>query len=235
MDIEKIERIKIGPECSVLEAIATVDRVGLGAALVIGADNRLIEILTDGDIRRAILQGFDLARPVGDLLREQKREFGPAPLSMPVDAPRRAMIAFLKRYKVRHLPLLDPDGRLVTMATREELIGASQPRIKGIIMAGGFGVRLRPLTESTPKPMLTIGGKPILERLIDHYKQNGIDTITLVVHYKKEIIQDYFEDGAKWGIAIDYIEETDVAVGDQQKAVIDRDMTDSARGRRHGA
>ena len=95
------------------------------------------------------------------------------------------------------------------MATREELIGASQPRIKGIIMAGGFGVRLRPLTESTPKPMLTIGGKPILERLIDHYKQNGIDTITLVVHYKKEIIQDYFEDGAKWGIAIDYIEETE--------------------------
>jgi dTDP-glucose pyrophosphorylase len=206
MDIEKL---KTGPECSVREAIATIDRVGLGAALVVGADDKLIGILTDGDIRRAILQGFDLSRPVADLLREQVREFGPAPLSMPVDAPRRAMIAFLERYKVRHLPLLDPDGRLVTMVTHEELIGASQPRIKGVIMAGGFGTRLRPLTESTPKPMLAIGGKPILERLIDHYKQNGIGTITLVVYYKKEIIQDYFEDGAKWGITIDYVEETE--------------------------
>ena len=206
MDIEKI---KIGADSSVRDVIATVDRAGLGAALIVDADSKLIGIVTDGDIRRAILQGFDLVRPVAELLRVQTREFGPAPLSMSVDAPRQEMIAFLERYKVRHLPLLDPDGRLVTMVTHEELLGAAQPRMKGVIMAGGLGLRLRPLTEATPKPMLPIGGKPILERLLMHYKQNGIVDITLVVFYKKEVIQDYFEDGSKWGMRIDYVVETE--------------------------
>lgn len=206
MDIEKI---KIGAASSVRDAIATIDRVGIGAALIIDDENRLVGIITDGDVRRAILHNFDLSRPLAELLQERTRLFGPAPLSMPVDAPRQDMIAFLERYKVRHLPLLDPDGHLVTMVTHEELLGVSQPRVHGVIMAGGLGMRLRPLTESTPKPMLAIGGKPILERLIMRYKQNGIASITLIVFYKKEIIQDYFEDGSKWGVSIDYVVETE--------------------------
>lgn len=206
MDVEKV---KIRESNSVVEAIATIDRAGMGIVAIVDDGNRLIGIITDGDIRRAILQSFDLKQTVADLLRSQTREFGPKPLSLPADSTRGEMIAFVEHYKVRHLPLLDDEGRLFAMMTHEELLGPTAPSLKGVIMAGGFGMRLRPLTESTPKPMLELAGKPILQRLVEKFKQHGITDITLVLHYKKEMIQEFFGDGKQWGVRIEYLIETE--------------------------
>jgi CBS domain-containing protein len=181
--------IKIREESSVVETIATIDRAGTGVAAVVAHDNRLIGIITYGDIRRAILQNFDLSRSIAELQKWLPREFGPKPLSLPVNASRAEMVAFFEHYKIRHLPLLDPEGRLIAMVTHEELLGPFTSQLRGVIMAGGAGMRLRPLTETVPKPMLELRGKPIPLRLIEQYRQHGIKHITLVLHYKKELIQ----------------------------------------------
>jgi len=204
----EVEKVRVLESSSVMEAIAAIDRAASGAALILDASGKLVGILTDGDIRRAILQHFDLARPASELLKVQSREFGPTPLSLPASSQREDIIAFMVRHSIRHLPLLDGQGRVVALVTRDELLGAQRPRIRGVIMAGGFGTRLRPLTEGVPKPMLALGGKPVLEHLLEKFKQYGIEDVTLVLHYKKEIIQEYFGDGSRFGIDIDYVEES---------------------------
>jgi dTDP-glucose pyrophosphorylase/CBS domain-containing protein len=206
MDVSKI---RIGGQSSVVEAIAAIDHVGAGVAAVVGPNGKLIGIITDGDIRRAILQNFDLSRSVVELQKCLPHEFGPKPLSLPVGSTRAEMIAFFEHYKIRHLPLVDAEGRLIALVTHEELLGPSVSQSRGVIMAGGAGMRLRPLTESVPKPMLELRGKPILLRLIEQFRQHGVTNITLVLYYKKELIQEFFGDGTQWGVNIEYVVESE--------------------------
>jgi len=206
MDVQKV---KVSSTTSVMEVVEVIDRAASGAALVVDEGDRLLGVLTDGDIRRALLQHFDFERACGELLRTQAREFGPTPLSLPAGASHEEMAAFVRFHSIRHLPLLDPSGRVTALITRDELIGATSNLTRGVLMAGGFGRRMRPLTDLTPKPMLDLNGKPVLERLIDEYKRHGITRITLVVHYRKEVIQEYFGNGRDFGVDIDYIVEAE--------------------------
>jgi hypothetical protein len=120
---------------------------------------------------------------------------------------REEVMGLMRRHVVHYLPILDDQGRLVDLATLGDLIGAVRRPNWVVLMAGGMGTRLCPLTESCPKPMLPIGGKPILEIILESFLEQGFRRFFLAVNYRAEMVRDYFGDGERWGARIEYLEE----------------------------
>jgi NDP-sugar pyrophosphorylase family protein len=117
------------------------------------------------------------------------------------------MLALMRRKVIHHLPLIDEDHRLVGLATLDDLVGAVERPNWVVLMAGGLGTRLHPLTKECPKPLLKVGEKPILEIILESFAEQGFKQIFLSVNYKAEMIQDYFGEGDRWGVQINYIHE----------------------------
>jgi dTDP-glucose pyrophosphorylase len=191
----------ISPDTSLGEAIFKINESGLQVALALLPDGRLFGILTDGNIRRAILKGLDLQTPVKQIMNSQ-------PTSTPVSTSREEMLAIIRRTTFHHLPLVNDDGIVVGLTTIDELIGPAELPNWVILMAGGLGTRLKPYTDDCPKPMLKVAGKPILETILESFVKQGFKRFFLSVNYKAEIIQNYFGNGEKWGIQIDYLHES---------------------------
>lgn len=192
--------IFISPETPLGEAIAKIDTSALQIALVLNPDQTLAGVLTDGDIRRAILAGQSLQVPVSEAMN-------PKPTAVPASMPRSKMLALMRRKTIHHLPLLNENNRVVGLVTLDELIGAVERPNWIVLMAGGLGTRLQPLTNECPKPLLTVGGKPILEIIVESFAEQGFKHIFLSVNYKAEMIQNYFGEGDRWGVEIKYLHE----------------------------
>jgi NDP-sugar pyrophosphorylase family protein len=109
--------------------------------------------------------------------------------------------------RVRQLPLVDPDSRVVDVVLLSDLIAQPPETLRAVIMAGGFGTRLRPLTDDLPKPMLPVGGRPLIERIVGQLKESGIEHIVVTTHYKPEAIVDHFGDGTNFGVSMTYVQE----------------------------
>ncbi|MCX7011115.1 MAG: nucleotidyltransferase family protein [Candidatus Sumerlaeota bacterium] len=199
--MEDWESVVVAPGSSLAEAIAKVDASGLQVALVLGHDNTLLGILTDGNIRRAILAGKSLQDPVSKVMTAQPTTATP---SMSPDD----MLALMRGKVLHHLPLVDAANRVVGLVTLDELIGAVERPNWVVLMAGGLGTRLLPLTTETPKPLLPIGGKPILETIVESFAAQGFRRIFLSVNYKAEMFRDHFGGGDRWGVQVDYLEES---------------------------
>ncbi len=199
-------RFLINENSTMREAMAAIDRSGKGIALLVNSENRLITTITDGDIRRAILAGITLDSPVDYLIARK-----PPKLRKPVTASRDLDETELKElmdeHGIRHIPVLDAAGRVLRLAVREELDDAQELPVAAVIMAGGFGTRLRPLTDDTPKPMLQIGGTPLLQRTVERLRRSGIRNVNLTTHYLPEKIHSHFGDGTDFGVRINYVEE----------------------------
>jgi len=195
----------VSPETPLAEAIAKIDASGLQVALVLGPDNLLLGILTDGNIRRAILAGKSLLVPVSEVMN-------PQPTAMPAFTPRDEMLALMRRTTIHHLPLIDVAGRVVGLVTLDELIGAVERPNWVVLMAGGLGTRLQPLTNECPKPLLSVGGKPILETILDSFAEQGFKRIFLSVNHKAEMIRNHFGGGERWGVQVEYLHE-DIRLG----------------------
>jgi NDP-sugar pyrophosphorylase family protein len=129
--------------------------------------------------------------------------------SMRGPSERRNVEKFMSRLNIRHLPILSEAGEVEEFFALSNAPWQPELDLPVVIMAGGQGMRLRPLTQATPKPMLTIGHKPILERILDHCVSAGIRDVFLSVNYLASQIQDYFGDGSRWGLSIQYLEEVD--------------------------
>lgn len=195
------KNVIVSPETSLGEAIAKVDSSGLQIALVLAPDRTLLGILTDGNIRRAILAGRSLEAPVTEAM-------SPQALTVPAETPREQMLTLMRRKGFHHLPLTDEIGRIVGLATLDQLAGvATQPNWV-VLMAGGLGTRLQPLTNDCPKPLLPVGGKPILQTIIESFAEQGFKRFFLSVNYKAEMIRDFFGNGERWGVQIEYLHET---------------------------
>jgi dTDP-glucose pyrophosphorylase len=192
--------VVVSLEMPLADAIAKVDASGLQVALVLAPDNSLLGILTDGNIRRAILAGKNLRVPVSEVMNSQ-------PTAMPASTPRDEMLALMRRTAIHHLPLIDDARRVVGLMTLDELIGAAERPNWVVLMAGGLGTRLQPLTDDCPKPLLVVGGKPILETILEGFADQGFKRIFLSVNYKAEMIRDHFGDGDRWGVQLDYLHE----------------------------
>lgn len=194
------QQVAVSAETPLGQAIARIDEVGSQMALVVDEGQRLIGVLTDGDIRRAILRGKALSVPVAEVMNVN-------PTVAPADTPREQILALMRRYVFHHLPLVEQDRRVVQLVTLDDLIGAVERPNWVVLMAGGLGTRLRPLTEDCPKPMLPVGGKPILESILESFVEQGFRRFFLSVNYKAEMVQDHFGDGSRWGVRIDYLRE----------------------------
>ena len=185
---------------TIREAISAIDDSALQIALVVDAEQRLVGTVTDGDVRRGLLRGITLDTAVADIMNRR-------PAACPAALGREAALAVMRSADVKQVPLLDPAGRVVGL----EIIGGVVKRTERdnwvVLMAGGLGQRLRPLTEDCPKPMLPVGGQPILEIILKNFARQGFSRFFLSVNYKAEMVRDHFADGARWDVQIDYLEE----------------------------
>lgn len=199
-----LENVLIGPDATIRRVMERIDGNSLGIALVVDAERRLLGTVTDGDVRRAILSGMDLERPVRTLL---ERRDPSRTVTAPIGTPDSQLLRVMNETWLRHIPILDPGGRVVDLAHLGDLVREREALPHAVIMAGGFGTRLRPLTDDLPKPMLPVGDRPLLERMIDQLRDAGVKRVSLATHYKSDVIERHFGDGRERGIAIGYVHE----------------------------
>ncbi len=179
----------------------------IGIALIVDAGQYLLGTITDGDLRRAILDNEDLDQPVSRHLDQKAGSLYAKPISAPVDADPADYLSLFQKHNVRHLPLLDSDGRVVGLAIPEDFLPIEVMPLQAVIMAGGSGTRLRPLTEEIPKPMLPVGARPLMEIIVDQLRDAGIQRVNIATHYNEEKITEHFGDGANFGIELAYVSE----------------------------
>jgi dTDP-glucose pyrophosphorylase len=192
---------------SLRDVIACIDKSGKGIALVLDNERRLIATVTDGDIRRAILAGLEVDLPVRDLLAMRRIKTQYEPITAPEGTPDTTLLHMMADLVVRHIPLVDGDDRVVGVALLSELVKEYELPLRAVVMAGGFGTRLRPLTEDLPKPMLPLGSRPLLELIVEQLRDAGIRQVNVATHYKGEVIADHFKDGQDFGVNIKYVKE----------------------------
>jgi dTDP-glucose pyrophosphorylase len=191
--------LSLPPQVSIRDAISVIDRGSIQVGLVTESE-RLVGIVTDGDIRRALLKGVTLDAPVAGIMRRDFR-------FLPENASSAEALALMQRESINHIPALDEAGRVVHLFLLEDLIKLQKRPNSVVIMAGGEGKRLRPLTHDCPKPMLQVAGKPLLEIILNQCLDAGFEDFYFAVNYLKEKIQSHFQDGSAWGARIQYLEE----------------------------
>lgn len=204
--MHKIDRLFVSLEASLYEAIKVIQEGHEGIALVVSADRCLVATITDGDIRRALLAKISVDDNVQTLIDSRTQEWG-KPITAPIGLAKEDLLVLMKKKVLRQIPLLDEDEKVVGLASFAELADEVDQPLSAIVMAGGFGKRLYPLTENIPKPMLPLEGRPVLERTIEQLRKIGISRICITTHHKSDVIMDHFGDGNDFGVSIDYINE----------------------------
>jgi dTDP-glucose pyrophosphorylase len=190
----------IRPVASIRDAIRVIDHGAQQVALVTDEGGALQGTVTDGDIRRGLLRGESMDAPVERVMRRDFR-------ALPEGASAEDAMALMRRELLHQVPVLDAGGRVVRLITLEDLL-QPQPRSNWVVlMAGGQGQRLRPLTDSVPKPMLTVGGRPILELMLERCSEAGFGKFFVSVNYLKDRIVEHFGDGSRWGVDVTYLSE----------------------------
>lgn len=190
----------VPPQSTLRRAIEVIDAGGAAIALVVDEADRLIGTLTDGDIRRAILGGAALGHPIAPFVRRDFVAVGP-------DGDRAAVLDLMQSRRINQVPIVDQGGRLAGLHLMRELVGAEELPNVAMVLAGGRGTRLHPYTTTTPKPMVEVAGRPILERIVLHLVGSGIRTVFLAVNHMADVIEAYFGHGAEFGCRIEYLRE----------------------------
>jgi len=196
----RLESVIISPEAPISEAISQLDRAGTGALVLCGPGTRLSGLLADGDLRRAILRGVSLEDPCGTIAVKS-----PITAKDPVSTGN--ALQLMVRHEIDQLPVVDAEGNLTDFLLRRDLVVESRPELSAVIMAGGLGKRLLPLTEHVPKPMLPVGNRPLLERTIKQLRRSGIRDVSMTTHYLQDSIVQHFGDGEEYGVRISYANE----------------------------
>lgn len=197
----------VSQDTTLRNVISCIDKNGKGIAIVLDNDNHLIATVTDGDIRRAILAGIDVDLTINDLLHRRAQTSPEGPITAPLGTSDANLLHIMAETTVRHIPLVDAENRVVDVALLSELVKEFELPLRAVVMAGGFGTRLRPLTDEIPKPMLPIGNRPLLELIVEQLREAGIRQVNVATHYKGEVISEHFKDGQDFGVDIRYVKE----------------------------
>ena len=198
--MKNIENLKLKQNATIKEALEIIDKAAMQIALVIDEDDKLIGTITDGDIRRGFLKGLNLDSSIESVIFK-------TPTIAKISDTKEEILKLALSKKLHQIPIVDDAGKIVGIQEIEELIKPKEKTNKVVLMVGGLGTRLRPLTENTPKPMLKVGNKPILQTIVEKFAEYGYTNIVMCVNYKSHIIQDYFGDGSEFGVSIEYILE----------------------------
>jgi len=196
-----ISSVTIDSSKNIREAMNLLNETDKDIVLVIDENDRLIGTITDGDIRRGLLRGLSMDTPIDRVIYRH-------PIVTSISMPKETIIELMKINGIRHLPIVDEQRRLVGLEYQAIDNSDYEGILTAVIMVGGGGKRLRPLTEDLPKPMLEVGGQPILEILIESLRNVGFKRIFLAVCYLCHIIEDYFNNGSDFGVDIRYIRES---------------------------
>ena len=195
-----LARVLLRESATLRQALEAMTASGKQIALVVDGGERLLGLATDGDLRKAILRGVRLEAAIGEAMN-------PRPSIAAAGIGTADAMALMRRRGIRHLPVLDAERRVVDLLRLEDLVAPPPLPTRAVLMAGGQGRRLRPLTDVTPKPLLRVGGKPLLEIMIERLRQSGIGEVTVALHHKSEMIRSDLGDGGRLGVRIDYVEE----------------------------
>ena len=198
--MKKIDSILLPPNATIKDAMQIIDNGAMRIALVANPERRLIGTVTDGDIRRAILKGLTLEESVMKIL------FRKPTVCRPEDS-REKILQLSVQKSIYQIPVVDSKGRIVGIHIVDELLKKKSYSNKVVLMAGGLGTRLRPLTNAIPKPLLKVGDKPILQTIIENFAAQGFGEFILSVNYKAEMFEEYFGNGENFGVRIRYVHE----------------------------
>ena len=198
--LNDIAGLSVSPEASVRDTITTIEANRRQIALVVDSKQRLLGVITDGDIRRGILRGVGLEAPASEIMNASPKIAGEGENS-------KALRDRMTHFGIRHLPILDAGGRIIALHTIEELTHPQEATTPVVLMAGGRGQRLYPLTKDVPKPMLPIGGVPLLEIILRSLADQGFVNVYISVNYLADVIMDHVGDGSSLGLSIKYIHE----------------------------
>ncbi len=200
LDDDLLQASCVDSKAVIRVALQALSDTGVQIVLVLDEDKKLIGTVTDGDIRRGMLKGKTLDDSVTVILN-------PSPRKLLDGAEPTSASEYMRIQDIRHLPIVDEDGKLLRMYMTRPVNQHKVSNIPVVIMAGGLGSRLRPLTDNCPKPMLELGGKPILERILVSLVAQGFTQYYFSVNYLADIIENYFGDGRRWGVNIQYLHE----------------------------
>ncbi len=194
------KEILIKPSDSLEHAIKVLHEGGLRITLVADKNNKLLGTVTDGDIRRALINKLTMKSEVSIIMNSN-------PVKADESFSKQEIFQLMKSKDLIQMPIINKNGSISGLETIEHLIKSPNHKNPVFLMAGGFGKRLHPLTESTPKPLLKIGGSPIIETIIKQFIDYGFYEFYISTHYKSEQIREYFGDGSKYGVSINYVHE----------------------------
>jgi len=198
--MDKWKSVLVTPDTPSLEVLRVIDSTRLQIALVVDENRRLLGTVTDGDVRRVLLAGKSLACPVSEFMNCK-------PTTAPLEADPATLMGLMQAKTLRQIPIVDADGRVMGLETMMSLMARAELENPVVLMAGGRGERLRPLTDTCPKPLLRVGGKPILERILETFLAQGFRNFYISVNYKAEMVESHFGDGSKFGACITYLRE----------------------------
>ena len=192
----------IMPDVSIREAMRAIDTASLRMAFIVSDEKCLLGTITDGDIRRGLLKNLNMDDAALLVMNEN-------PITAYQDLDKSHLLKIIEEEDLLCLPIITNSGVLVNVVTAKDLARFERRDNPVFVMAGGFGTRLRPLTDNCPKPMLPVGGKPILETLVTMMVKQGFHNFYFSTHFLPEIIKEHFGDGSKWACKINYLYESE--------------------------
>lgn len=190
----------IDSNATIKKAMENIDRNRIGAVFVTNEEKVLLGTITDGDVRRALLKGYKLEDRIENIYNKNFKY-----ITHIYD--KKKVKEYMLKYGIRQLPLVDENKKILDLIFFNDIICYDKKENYVFVMAGGLGARLRPLTDKIPKPMLTVGDKPILELIIEQFREYGYTNFIISLNYKGEIIENYFRDGSNFNVNIEYVKE----------------------------
>ncbi len=195
-----IKDVFVSPDMPILGALQHIQKGAAQIVLVVDDAGRLIGTVTDGDVRRGILNRVVLDAPVSSVMNR-------SPITVAHDTTRDEALALMQRRGIHQLPVIDRERRVVDLITLDAALRESREETIVVLMAGGLGSRLRPLTDATPKPLLPIGGRPLLEITISVLARQGFGRFFVSINYKGDMFRSHLADGKHLGVEIGYLQE----------------------------
>lgn len=200
--MKNYKNVFLKPTSTIKEALKIIDSGAMKIAIVVDTDDKLLGTITDGDIRRGLLNNLSLDDSIEPIIFK-------TPTVANINDSKEEVLKKALAKKIHQIPIVDDENFVIGIKEIEELVKPQIKDNKVILMVGGLGTRLRPLTEKTPKPMLKVGDKPILQTIVEKFAEYGYINIIMCVNYKSQIIKDFFGDGSEFGVKIEYILEKD--------------------------
>lgn len=198
--MNNLKKVKLNLNATIKEALQIIDGGAMQIAVVVDDKGKLLGTVTDGDIRRGLLNGFELNSPITTVMFT-------TPTIAKINDKKKDVLKIALNKKLRQIPIINDEGIFTDIIEIEELIKPKEKTNNVILMVGGLGTRMHPLTENIPKPMLKIGNKSILESIVEKFVKCGYYNIIMCVNYKYEVIKEYFGNGNDFGAKIEYVIE----------------------------